>query len=416
MHIPDGYLSPVVSMGLAAVSLPVWGIATRRVRDVLDNRTIPLLAIFAALSFTIQMFNIPVPGGTTAHAVAATLAAVVIGPWAAVISISTAIIIQALFFGDGGILAIFANGFNMGILMPLTGYACFRLLAGRSAILSPRRAWAAGIAGYIAISLAAVSTGILLGIEPIFFTENGRALYSPYGLGETIPAMLISHLPAASVVEGLVTGLGIAFLQKRYPEYLGTFGSPFAAGAVEEGAAPGRPLWQIFGGVGAGLVVILGIVGLVTGGGNPAHAFGLSWASVDWPAVATMLLVVAIIGVVLVPVAYLVLPGRMKKIGAGFTLLAVLAPLGLIAPGFAYGEGTAEQLQAAFGYVPTGFQQISRTFSAPFAGYSIPLPFFENANSALWRAAVGYEIVGILGILTLGAVMLDKSLQLCRVE
>src|SRR5512135_3926299 len=122
MHIPDGYLSPIFSLGTGVVTVPAWAVATQKVKKVLNNRTVPLLAIFAALSFTIMMFNIPVPGGTTAHAVGGTLIAIVLGPWAAVLGVSTALIIQALFFGDGGILAIFANCLNMGVILPFVGY------------------------------------------------------------------------------------------------------------------------------------------------------------------------------------------------------------------------------------------------------------------------------------------------------
>src|SRR5215472_4111333 len=154
MHIPDGYLSPVFSLGTGAVTVPVWAIAGRRVQRILSNRTVPLLAIFSAFSFTIMMFNVPVPGGTTAHGVGGTLLAIVLGPWAAVIGVSVALVIQALFFGDGGILAIFANCLNMGVILPFTGYACYRLLAGRSALLSNRRVWAAGIGSYAGITLS----------------------------------------------------------------------------------------------------------------------------------------------------------------------------------------------------------------------------------------------------------------------
>src|SRR5438477_12517698 len=122
MHIPDSYLSPVFSVGMGAATVPSWIIASRRVQRVLNNRTVPLLAVFSAFSFTIMMFNVPVPGGTTAHGVGGTLLAIVLGPWAAIIGVSTALIIQALFFGDGGVLAIFANCFNMGILLPFVGY------------------------------------------------------------------------------------------------------------------------------------------------------------------------------------------------------------------------------------------------------------------------------------------------------
>src|SRR3954462_11636771 len=116
MHIPDGYLSPVFSLGTGVITVPAWALASRRVQAVLDNRTVPLLAIFSAFTFSLMMFNVPVPGGTTAHGVGGTLVAIVLGPWAAVIAVSTSLIIQALFFGDGGILAIFANCFNMGVV------------------------------------------------------------------------------------------------------------------------------------------------------------------------------------------------------------------------------------------------------------------------------------------------------------
>src|SRR3954451_4448979 len=124
---------------MAALAVPAWTLAVRRVQRVLSHRTVPLLAIFSAFSFTIMLFNIPVPGGTTAHGVGGTLIAIVLGPWAAVIAVSTALIIQALFFGDGGVLAIFANCFNMAVLLPFVGYWSYRAIAGRSSVLSTRR-------------------------------------------------------------------------------------------------------------------------------------------------------------------------------------------------------------------------------------------------------------------------------------
>jgi len=184
LHIPDGYLAPAVSLALAVPTVPVWAVATQKVKRVLNNRTVPLLAIFSALSFTVMMFNVPVPGGTTAHGVGGTLIAVVLGPWAAAIAVSTALILQALFFGDGGVLAIFANCLNMGILLPFVGYATYRLLAAGSPVLSTRRAVAAGIGAYVGITVAALAVGIELGIEPVFFSQSGHALYSPYGLSE----------------------------------------------------------------------------------------------------------------------------------------------------------------------------------------------------------------------------------------
>jgi len=402
VHIPDGYLAPAVSLGLAVVTVPAWAIATQKVKKVLNNRTVPLLAIFAALSFTIMMFNVPVPGGTTAHGVGGTLIAVVLGPWAAVIAVSTALILQALFFGDGGVLAIFANCLNMGIILPFVGYGTYRLLAAGSPILSTRRAVAAAIGSYVGITVAAFAVGIELGIEPIFFTQNGHAMYSPYGLSEAIPAMVAAHAFGASIVEALITGLGVAYLQRSHPEYLTGLKGIFAPDAVEDGTPARRPLWQLVAGAVAATVVVLGVVGMIEGGGDPNHFYGADWSAVDWASVATMLLVTAILGVVLVPIAYVVLPRGIKRIGTAFVAIAVVAPLGLIAPGFAYGEGSTEDVQAAFGYVPKGLSDLSGIFSAPLAGYNVPLPFFSDANAPLWHAGVGYEIAGIVGVLLVG--------------
>ena len=407
MHIPDGYLSPIISVGLGVATVPAWGIASQKVKAILNNRTIPLLAIFAALSFTIMMFNIPVPGGTTAHGVGGTLIAIVLGPWAAVIAISVALVIQALFFGDGGVLAIFANCLNMGVLLPFVGYGVYRLLAGRAPLLSSRRAVAAGIAAYVGITVSALAVGIELGIQPLLFSDaSGRPLYSPYDLNAAIPAMLLAHVLGASIVEGLITFLGIAYLQKRHPSYLASLRGVYAPGVTDEGAVPSRPYWQVLAAATlAALFVLLG-VGLALGGGDPGRLFGADWSGVSWADVGTMLLVTTVIALVLVPLAYVILPRGLKRIGAAFALTAVIAPLGLIAPGFAYGEGSSEDVRAAFGYIPQGLQDLSSVFSAPLSGYTIPLPFFSGANAALWHAAVGYQVTGIIGILLCGGVIL----------
>ncbi len=408
MHIPDGYLSPIISVGLGAATAPTWALAAQRVQRVLTNRTIPLLAVFAAMTFTIMMFNVPVPGGTTAHGVGGTLVAIVLGPWAAVIAVSIALIIQALFFGDGGVLAIFANCLNMGVLLPFVGYATYRLLAGRSSMLSSRRVWAAGIGAYVGITVAALAVGVELGIQPVLFTQDGHALYSPYGLAEAVPAMLIAHALGASIVEALITAFGVAWLQQRHPEYL-TGSRPAQTAADVAEAAPetarGASRRTVAVLLCGGVLLFLG-AGLVTGGGDPARAFGADWSQVDWASVGSMLAVVALIAAVLLPLAWLLLPRRIRGVGTAFVAAAVLAPLGLIAPGFAYGEGSAQDVEAAFGYVPAGLRHLGSIFSAPLSGYNVPLPFFTDANAALWQQAIGYEIAGILGILILGAVTL----------
>ena len=415
MHIPDGYLAPAVSLALALPTVPIWAVATQKVKKVLNNRTVPLLAIFSALSFTVMMFNVPVPGGTTAHGVGGTLIAVVLGPWAAAIAVSTALILQALFFGDGGVLAIFANCLNMGIILPFVGYGSYRVLAAGSPLLSTRRAVAAGIGAYIGITVAAVAVGVELGIEPILFSADGHALYSPYGLSEAVPAMVLAHAFGASIVEGLITGLGVAYLQRRHPEYLKSLRRIFAPDASADGSATRRPLWQVVAATVAVAAAVLVAVGLIEGRGDPSRMFGTDWTRVDWASVASMLIVTAVIGAVLLPLTYLLLPRRAKRVGTAFAALAVISPLGLIAPGFAYGEGSAADVQSAFGYVPQGLRDLSGLFSAPLSGYNLPF-LASDANAPLWHAAVGYEVAGVLGMLAVGGVMYALARLLRRGE
>ncbi len=406
MHIPDGYLSPVFSLGMGVVTVPSWIVATRKIQKVLNNRTVPLLAIFSAFSFTIMMFNVPVPGGTTAHGVGGTLLAIVLGPWAAIIGVSTALIIQALFFGDGGILAIFANCFNMGVLLPFVGYGVYRLIAGRAPILSSRRVWAAGIGAYVGISVAALAVGIELGLQPVLFVgPDGHPLYSPYGFSAAIPAMLLAHMFGASIVEALITALGLAYLQRSHPEYLTSLRTIVAGEDVAEGQVAEGSLAPTFAIVIVGGVVVFLIAGLLTGGGDVAHLLGADWSQVDWAGVATMLLITVVLGAILVPLVRLALPKRAKGVGTALATVAILAPLGLIAPGFAYGEGSAADVQQAFGYVPEGLRSLSGLFNAPLSGYNLPLPFFADANAPLWHQALGYEVSGIVGILVVGALV-----------
>jgi cobalt/nickel transport system permease protein len=407
MHIPDGYLAPAFSVGMGLVTTPAWVVASRRVRNVLNQRTVPLLAIFAAFTFTVMMFNVPVPGGTTAHGVGGTLAAIVLGPAAAVIVVSTALIIQALFFGDGGVLAIFANCFNMGVLLPVVGYYTYRLIAGRAPLLSMRRVWAAGIGAYVGITLAALAVGIELGVQPGLFNTDGRPLYSPYDLGVAIPAMMVAHMFGASIVEGVIAAFGLAYLQQHHPEYLSSQRTSVGGDAgIATGQTRSRPTWQLIGGGLCLLAVVLFLGGLLSGGGNVGNAFGANWSRVDWAAVASMLLVVAGLGVVLVPLAWLALPRRIRSVATAYIAIAIVTPIGLIAPGFAYGEGGPDDLEQQLGYVPDGLHSLSGVFSAPFKDYNLPLPFFSAADAPLWHTALGYEIAGLLGMLVLGAVLL----------
>ncbi|MBU1929277.1 MAG: cobalt transporter CbiM [Candidatus Omnitrophota bacterium] len=221
MHIPDGYLGPATCGFFYLVMLPTWALSSKVVKKTLKVKQVPLLAIGAAFSFVIMMFNIPIPGGSTGHAVGAVLTAILLGPWAACIAITVALVIQALLFGDGGITAIGANCFNMAFIMPFTGYYLYKAISCKAAITSKRRVVAAGIAGYIALNIAAIFTGIEFGLQPLLHhTADGQALYSPYGLRVAVSVMAAEHLLIFGWIEAGVTALVIKYLQKQAPELL----------------------------------------------------------------------------------------------------------------------------------------------------------------------------------------------------
>ena len=149
-----------------------------------------------------MMFNLPVWGGTTAHAVGMGIASVILGPWASIIAISIALLIQAVFFGDGGITCYGANCFNMAIVGSLSAYAVYRLIAGRAALTSPRRVVGCALGGYIGINLSALCAAIEFGLQPTLFHDAaGSPLYAPYPLSISIPAMLAAHLSLAGGAE-----------------------------------------------------------------------------------------------------------------------------------------------------------------------------------------------------------------------
>ena len=216
MHIPDGYLSPQTCGVFYLAMAPLWVMASRVVKRTLKSRQVPFLAFSAAFVFVIMMFNIPMPGGSTGHAVGGTLVAVILGPWAAMVAITVALVVQALLFGDGGITAIGANCFNMAFLLPFSGYYIYRLLAHGSAPESIRRAVAASIGAFCGITAAAISTGIMFGIQPVLYhTADGRPLYCPYGLNVALPVMLFEHLLLFGWIEAVVTFLVVRYLQKE---------------------------------------------------------------------------------------------------------------------------------------------------------------------------------------------------------
>ncbi len=199
-------------------SAPFWYVALKKVKARLHTKLIPRLALFSAFSFVLMMFNVPLPGGTTGHATGVGLATVVLGPWAGMLAISTALLIQALFFGDGGITAFGANAFNMAIAGCLVTYAIYRLLT----YVFDKRSWsqpvAAAIAAYVGLNISALLTAIEFGVQPLWFHDAaGHPLYAPFPLSVSIPAMLIGHLTIAGLAEFVITGGVIAYLKRTSP-------------------------------------------------------------------------------------------------------------------------------------------------------------------------------------------------------
>ncbi|NLW90357.1 MAG: cobalt transporter CbiM [Syntrophomonadaceae bacterium] len=222
MHIPDGYLAPQTAIPLLAVMVPAWSVAVKKVQQTMKKKEVPVLAVGAAFSFTIMMFNLPVPGGSSAHAVGAVLLAILLGPWAACLGVSTALIIQAMVFSDGGILAIGANCLNIAVIMPFVGYYIYRLIKGKASAVSGRGIAAAFIAGYFGLCLAALSTALMFGSQYEWFkAADGTPLYFPLSLKVAVSAMMAEHLLLAGPVEGIVTALGLTFVGRTYPELIG---------------------------------------------------------------------------------------------------------------------------------------------------------------------------------------------------
>jgi cobalt/nickel transport system permease protein len=223
MHIPDGYLSPQTYVPLYVAFVAIAAVAVTKVKKEFESKMVPFLGMAAAFSFLIMMFNVPIPGGTTGHAVGAAVIALVLGPWVTFIAVSVALIIQALVFGDGGITAIGANCFNMAFVMPFVAWYIFKLINGKSE--SPvRMGIAAFLAAYISLNVAALVTGIEFGIQPMLASgPDGLPLYAPYPLSIAVPAMAIEHLILFGFVEAIVTLLIFRYFVKANRDIIAVF-------------------------------------------------------------------------------------------------------------------------------------------------------------------------------------------------
>jgi cobalt/nickel transport system permease protein len=311
MHIPDNYLSPATCAALAIAVVPVWVVSVRKVARDLPKEKVPLLGIGAAFSFLIMMLNVPLPGGTTGHAVGGTLLAVLLGPYAACISISVALLIQALVFGDGGILSFGANCFNMAFVIPFLGYFVYKFAKDR---IMPKRGEYVGlaIASYLALNAAALCAAVEFGLQPLVAKDAaGMPLYCPYPLALSIPAMMIPHLLVAGLVEAAFTVAIVAFVAKASPGSIHA-GSPLRIKplyALAGALVVASPLGLLAAGTAWGEWGAAEIKGAITGGAPlPDYALGGVSEIVGY-------LLSAILGVALLIVVFKLL-GLLKRGGS----------------------------------------------------------------------------------------------------
>ena len=153
LHIPDGFLSFIVSLICWVITAVILSMAISRTNKSLGEKQVPLMGIMAAFIFAAQMINFPVAGGTSGHLLGGALAAIILGPWAAMLVMTAVIAVQALLFQDGGLLVMGANIMNMGLLTSAIGYGLYRGVLGRSRRM---KLAVAGVAAWLSVIAGAV--------------------------------------------------------------------------------------------------------------------------------------------------------------------------------------------------------------------------------------------------------------------
>ena len=207
MHIPDRFLSIPVALVMWVVAVIIVSYALLRVNRDLDDRRVPLMGVLAATIFAGQMLNFSVSGGTSGHLVGGALAAIVLGPWPAVLVMTCVVSIQALLFQDGGLLALGANIINMGLVSVTVAYAVYltvrRLTRGKS--------WGMLVGGFAAGWLSIVIAALLCALQ--------LAISGTSPANVAVPAMGGIHM-LIGIGEGLITAGALALLYTARPDLL----------------------------------------------------------------------------------------------------------------------------------------------------------------------------------------------------
>jgi cobalt/nickel transport system permease protein len=218
LHIPDGFLSFTVSAACWAISVLVLSVAISRTNKSLGEKQVPLMGVMAAFIFAAQMINFPVAGGTSGHLLGGTLAAIVLGPWAAMVVMTAVIAVQSLLFQDGGLLVMGANILNMGLITVVIGYGLYRAVFGRSRRI---KLVVAGFAAWLSVMAGALATALELWLSG---TSN---------LQTVTLAMLGVHI-FIGIGEALITVAALTFILQTRP---GLLGEGSAAGSGGRGWA-----------------------------------------------------------------------------------------------------------------------------------------------------------------------------------
>jgi cobalt/nickel transport system permease protein len=203
MHVPDGFLSPRITLPAWAIAIPLWAWAARRRFGSASAESLPVVGALTALAFVVQTIMIPVPGGTTTHLVGVTLLAILRGPLVAFVCESLVLVVQALFFGAGGVTVLGVNALAMGLLGPLAGWLVHRAL---------RRASERAAAFAAAWTAMQVSTLAVAGTLALQHALDPRYLPMPGGVA--LGAMLVPSLTVAGLAEGLYTAFALTLLAK----------------------------------------------------------------------------------------------------------------------------------------------------------------------------------------------------------
>jgi len=199
MHIPDGFLSLAVSLLCWVLAAMGVGLALWRSGKALGERQVPLMGVLAAFIFAAQMLNFTVAGGTSGHLLGGALAAILVGPWAGILTVTTVVAIQALLFQDGGLLVMGANILNMGVIATLVGYGVYR---GVMALARGQR-WGMFAGGFVAAWASVVMASVATAVQLIFSGTSPAAV--------ALPAMAGVHV-LIGIGEGLITVGALAFV------------------------------------------------------------------------------------------------------------------------------------------------------------------------------------------------------------